>query len=95
MSERKKAKRFKKSSSEESRIKIVDFKTSFKYYKSRCPHPQLTHVIEPGTENFKKYFEDSQVVGVRKNSTMNPSYHFYLWTIFFQFLLKYPDKIWY
>ena len=68
MSERKKAKRFKKSSAaEESRIKIVDFKTSFKYYKSRCPHPELTDVIEPGTENFKKYFEDLQIFSIRKS----------------------------
>ena len=46
-------KKFKKSEDKEESIKVTDFKTAFKYYKSRNPEPDLENVVDVENEKQK------------------------------------------
>ena len=48
-------KRFKKSHNERS-IDIIDFKSSFKYFKSKNPPPDMNQVIDADNEKFQHLF---------------------------------------
>ena len=67
-------KKFKKSEDKEESIKVTDFKTAFKYYKSRNPEPDLENVVDVENEKQKDSVFEIDILKLEniKDATVEP-----------------------